>query len=115
MSETAVLVPESFLQDAARKIVEAFRPHKIILFGSHAYGKPTRDSDLDFLIVMDTEERRARRIMAVERLFLDREYPMDFVVLTPAELKKRLSGFDPFLREVMRKGKVLYEAATVRA
>jgi hypothetical protein len=61
---------------------------------------------------MDTGERRARRVMAVERLFLDREYPMDFVVLTPEELKRRLSGFDPFLREVMTKGEVLYEAAT---
>lgn len=108
-------VPESFLRDAVRRIVDGLHPHKIILFGSHAYGAPTKDSDLDFLIIMDTQERPARRRMALDELFWPREYPMDFVVLTPEELEKRLSGFDPFLREVTTKGKVLYETAGIRA
>lgn len=102
--------PESFIEEAVRKIVEAFHPHKVILFGSYAYGRPTPDSDLDFLIIMDSKERWPKRYMAVDSLFWPHEYPMDFIVLTPQEAKKRLAGFDPFLKEIMEKGRTLHDA-----
>jgi predicted nucleotidyltransferase len=104
-------VPEAFLRQAAQRIVQALRPQKVILFGSHAYGRPTRHSDVDLLVIADTRARPAKRIMAVDRLFWPREYPMEFLVLTPNEVERRLAGFDPFLREVLTKGKVLYDAS----
>ena len=100
------------LREIAQKVVRAFRPKNIILFGSYAYGKPTSDSDLDLLIVMESRDRPAERIRKVSDLFDPRPLPMDFIVLTPGEMRRRLSGFDPFLEEVLEKGQMLYGSET---
>jgi predicted nucleotidyltransferase len=95
-----------------QKVVHAFQPKNIILFGSYAYGKPTADSDLDLLIVMESRDRPAERIRKVSDLFDPRPLPMDFIVLTPGEVRQRLSGFDPFLEEVLERGQTLYGSET---
>ena len=100
------------LREIAQKVVRAFRPKNIILFGSYAYGKPTSDSDLDLLVIMETRDRPAERIRKVSDLFDPRPLPMDFIVLTPSEIRHRLSGFDPFLEEVLEKGQSLYGSGT---
>jgi predicted nucleotidyltransferase len=105
-------VTPGLLREIAQKVVQAFRPKNIILFGSYAYGKPTSDSDLDLLIVMESRDRPAERIRKVSDLFDPRPLPMDFIVLTPGEVRHRLSGFDPFLEEVLEKGQMLYGSET---
>ena len=105
-------VTPGLLSEITQKVVLAFRPKSIILFGSYAYGKPTSDSDLDLLIVMESRDRPAERIRKVSDLFDPRPLPMDFIVLTPREMKHRLSGFDPFLEEVLEKGQMLYGSET---
>ncbi len=103
---------QGLLREIAQKVVQAFHPKNIILFGSYAYGKPTSDSDLDLLVIMETRDRPAERIRKVSDLFDPRPLPMDFIVLTPAEMRHRLSGFDPFLEEVLEKGQSLYGSGT---
>jgi len=105
---SACPVTPRFLREIAQKVVRSFRPKNIILFGSYAYGKPTPDSDLDLLIVMESQDRPAERIRKVSDLFDPRPLPMDFVVLTPGEVRHRLKSFDPFLEEIFAKGRVLY-------
>ena len=105
-------VTPGLLREIAQKVVQAFRPKSIILFGSYAYGRPTSDSDLDLLIVMESRDRPAERIRKVGDLFDPRPLPMDFIVLTPREVRRRLSGFDPFLDEVFEKGQMLYGSET---
>ena len=105
-------VTPGLLREIAQKVVHAFRPKNIILFGSYAYGKPTSDSDLDLLIVMESRDRPAERIRKVSDLFDPRPLPMDFIVLIPVEMRQRLSGFDPFLEEVLAKGQMLYGSET---
>lgn len=105
-------VTPALLREIAQKVVHAFRPKNIILFGSYAYGNPTSDSDLDLLIIMDSPDRPAERIRKVSDLFDPRPLPMDFIVLTPGEMRHRLSGFDPFLEEVLEKGQMLYGSET---
>ena len=103
---------QKIIAEVVEKIKTEYRPEKIILFGSYAYGKPTSDSDLDLLIVMETRDRPAERIRKVSDLFDPRPLPMDFIVLTPSEMRHRLSGFDPFLEEVLEKGQRLYGSET---
>ena len=105
-------VTPRLLREVAQKVIQAFRPKNIILFGSYAYSKPTSDSDLDLLIGMESRDRPAERIRKVSDLFDPRPLPMDFIVLTPGEVRHRLSGFDPFLEEVLEKGQMLYGAET---
>ncbi|OGO31790.1 MAG: hypothetical protein A2136_03735 [Chloroflexi bacterium RBG_16_54_11] len=97
------------LQNILQRIVAGVQPEKIILFGSYAYGNPTADSDMDLLIIMDTTERPAERILAISRLLRPRPFPMDILVRTPAEIDKALEIGDSFIQEIITKGKVLYE------
>ncbi len=102
-------VTDELLRKVTERIVDAFAPERVILFGSYAHGKPTPDSDVDLLIVMETDERPSKRRQAVSRLFRERPFPMDIVVRTPAEMKQSMKRVDPFIHEVLKRGKVLYE------
>src|SRR5450759_3012363 len=92
-------------------VAKRFQPRKIILFGSYAYGKPTEDSDVDLLVVMNRTRYRGERMSLRIRLAVQRDFPMDLLVRTPADVKKRLRWGDFFIREIMEKGKIMYEAA----
>ena len=91
----------------AREVAERFQPDKIILFGSYAYGTPHADSDVDVLVVMPA---RNQLDMAVKiSLAIDPSFPLDIIVRTPKNMKWRLEEGDSFLREIMSRGKLLYE------
>jgi predicted nucleotidyltransferase len=105
-------IPLAVIRRFARQVAEYFRPHKIILFGSYAYGTPHQDSDVDLLVIMPA--RNAHTQAARIRLALPAPFPMDLLVRTPATLRWRLAAGDSFLGEVMAKGKVLYEEADRR-
>ena len=95
--------------DLSERIAREFRPERIILFGSYAYGRPTVDSDVDLLVVMPFEGKGVHQ--AIEILDrLDARLPVDLLVRTPQELCERLRMNDFFLREVVERGKVLYAA-----
>lgn len=96
------------LPAAVEKIVRELNPEKIILFGSYAYGNPTPDSDVDLLIILKTDSKRAERVVAVSNILYPREFPVDILVKTPQELNDELTH-NFFLREITSKGKVLYE------
>ncbi|MBI4790297.1 MAG: nucleotidyltransferase domain-containing protein, partial [Chloroflexi bacterium] len=95
-----------------RKIVENFDPEKVILFGSYAYGKPTIDSDVDVLVVMESNETPAARATRVIGALRGKTFPMDILVSTPAEIEHRLAIGDFFYQEIVGMGKVLYERRT---
>ncbi len=100
---------EEQLGEVVQRIVKAFNPLRIVLFGSYAWGNPTPDSDVDLLIVMDDSDRPARRSARVSRVLLDIPFPIDILVRTPEELRYRLRIGDCFIREIMVRGRVLYE------
>ncbi len=103
-------VTDELLMEITKRIVENFHPEKVILFGSYAYGKPTIESDVDLLVIMKSDERPAKRSSNVISVCCPRHLGMDLIVITPEELEKRLAGFDPFLEEILNKGRVLYES-----
>ncbi len=102
-------VTEEQLQEVVQRIVQTFDPQRIVLFGSHAYGEPRSDSDVDLLVVLESDERPAARATRVSRVLRPRPFPMDILVRTPDELRHRLEIGDHFIREVMDHGRVLYE------
>lgn len=99
---------EEKIQKIADRIVAEYKPEKIILFGSYAWGKPHKDSDLDFLIIKKTDDPILKRMSDVDRLFMRREFAMDFLVYTPKQIEKRKQMEDTFVINVLNKGKVLY-------
>ena len=97
----------------ARAIAEEFHPDKIILFGSHAYGTPHEDSDVDLLVVMPARDQHAQAVRIRWRLAAP--FPVDLLVRTPKEIAWRLEAGESFLTTIMSKGKALYEKHEVAA
>jgi predicted nucleotidyltransferase len=96
------------IQNLANCIAEQFRPEKIILFGSYARGNPTPDSDIDLLVVLP-HKGKSWRLAAQIRGALQADYPLDLIVRSPEELRRRLAEGDPFLLDIEKNGEVLYE------
>lgn len=101
---------EASYNQIVQQIVKHFDPEKIVLFGSLAWGRPHSQSDIDLFIVMESPLRRDKRAMAISHLFKNRRFPMDIIVYTSQELKMSLKRGNPFIREIMDKGRVLYAA-----
>ena len=97
------------LPEAVERIVRELQPEKVILFGSHAYGRPTPDSDVDLLVVMHTAASSTERYLAVSRLLRPRPFPVDILVRTPQEIDRSLKKGDFFIDEILSLGRVLYE------
>jgi uncharacterized protein len=101
---------QTILDEIVKKIIAGYSPRKIILFGSYAYGMPTEDSDIDLLIIKETDKRPIDRWTEVKRLLRDRgrEVPVSPLVYTSKELSDRMGIKDFFIQEILEKGKVLY-------
>ena len=101
------MISKRAIKKVAEEIVDHFHPRKVILFGSHAYGTPREDSDVDLLVIMDTDERNLPQALKISRA-ISHPFPMDLVVLKPQEIRTRLEGGDLVLREILTKGEVLF-------
>jgi predicted nucleotidyltransferase len=104
-------VTEEALQAIVHRLVTGLHPHKIILFGSYVSGTPTADSDVDLLVIMDTQARPVDRYLCVSRLLRPRPFPLDLLVKTPEEIAHALAREDAFVHEIITQGRVLYERA----
>lgn len=98
------------LERLTKVIVKEYQPEKIILFGSYAYGKPYEDSDIDLLIIKETDKSFFDRLFEIRKIASDarRGYSFEPVVMTPKELQERLEIGDQFFEEILSRGKVLY-------
>ena len=99
------------LDSIVDRLVASFDVEKIVLFGSYVTGKQTKDSDLDLFVLLNTKKKGIERYVMVSEVLEPRRISMDIIVKTPAEIKKREHYFDPFIKSIMTKGKVLYEKA----
>ena len=93
--------------------MKQFKPERIILFGSYAYGRPREDSDVDLLVVLRHEAVAARTASDI-RMALPYDVSIDVIVRSPEMFRQRLKMKDCFMREIAEKGLVLYEARNPR-
>jgi predicted nucleotidyltransferase len=95
----------------SRQIKEKYKPEKIILFGSSIKDNITEDSDIDMLIIKETDKKRNERFREVRTLVRDlkRRIPFSPLVYTPTEIEQRLNLGDFFIKKILKEGKVLYE------
>ena len=96
------------IQQVAIEIAEKFRPERIVLLGSYAYGKPTEDSDVDLLILVNGKRVHNRDIRI--RLAIDFPFAVDLIVRSVDEFKKRIGWGDCFLMKIAEDGAILYES-----
>jgi len=91
-----------------RRIVKEFKPEKIILFGSYARGTPTRDSDVDLLIIMPVSGSKREKRIEIGVALHDIRIPKDIIVATPDEVERRKNLVGTIIRPALEEGKVLY-------
>lgn len=100
------------MQDIQRycdEIAKVFKPQRIILFGSHAYGQPHEDSDVDVLVVMPKSRRLSRHPAADIRLKVRCDFPVDMLVWKEDKMVQRVQDRDLFATWITTNGKVMYE------
>jgi len=106
--KTVSTITQEKIKQVAAKIARDYKPEKIILFGSYAWGRPHPDSDVDLFVV-----KKARNSWELAReidgSIFPRPFPLDLLLYTPQQIKKRVRMGDFFIQDIVSKGKVLYE------
>lgn len=102
------MVHQQHIRTYVRRLAKEFKPEKVILFGSYAYGTPSSGSDVDLLIIMRLRKRGVYQAAEIQTSIRP-QFPLDLLVRSPEKVKKRLALGDCFMREIITKGRVLYE------
>jgi predicted nucleotidyltransferase len=99
---------EKEIQSITKQLIEKYGPEKIILFGSAARGDYGKANDLDFLIIkQDVPLYGIDRMRELDEL-IDRNVAADMLVYRPNEFDERVRLGDPFIKAVLREGRILY-------
>ncbi len=104
-----IAASETFISTMVDRIVEAFQPAQIVLFGSHARGTATERSDVDLLVILPNVSDKRDTAINIRRVLGDLPVCKDIVVATPEEVARRGHLVGTVLRSALREGKVIYE------
>jgi predicted nucleotidyltransferase len=97
------------LQQAVERLVKEFQPEAIYLFGSHAWGTPTEDSDVDlYVILRESSEPPLKRAQRGHCSLIGLPFPKDVLVRTRAEVEDARSIRSSVANSILTKGKLLY-------
>jgi predicted nucleotidyltransferase len=101
---------KKIIKEIVDAILKEYEPKKVILFGSYAYGEPTEDSDIDLLIIKNTDKRPVDRWIEVKKILREssRTLPVSPLVYTEKEIEERMAIKDFFVEDILEKGEVLY-------
>jgi uncharacterized protein len=104
--------PRKQIELLSRAIALEFHPDKILLFGSHASGKPRPESDIDLLVVMPFEGSPFRQAAVIldHLVHAVGVIPVDLLVRTAEQVQERIQMGDTFMRDIIERGRVMYEA-----
>ena len=103
------MIEASKISEIIDKITSEYKPAKIVLFGSYAKGSARTDSDLDFIIVKNTDTPKTKRSAELRMLLLGSLVPLDLKIYTPAEFDAESSDRFSFLHNALKGSKVVYE------
>ena len=105
------MTSEAIVSTMVDRIVERFRPSRVVLFGSRARGTAVQSSDVDLLVVMGDAPDKRRAAVEMRRLLGDLPVGKDIVVTTPDEIAVRGQVVGTVLHAALREGTVVYERA----
>ncbi len=108
------MTTDQYLRQITATLVERISPEKIVLFGSHAAGTATPESDIDLLVILESDLRRDKRQELISRTLRPRPYPIDILAYTPSEVQACLKDSQSFLTHILKTGKILYDRQSQR-
>ena len=96
------------LESVTDRIARRYDPLSVVLFGSYANGTEDSGSDVDLLVIKETDKRPIDRSLEIESILGDRTLPLDIVIYTPNEILQLYQQGSSFIEEITTNGKVLY-------
>lgn len=109
--EPSWLVTPEKIDEAVRRIVDVAHPSRVILFGSAAKGATHRDSDADFLVVLQRTDKPRQESVRIRRALYGLDMPVDILVVDEERLRGLADSPGLVYREALRHGRVLYNRA----
>ena len=107
--ETMKMLDANLLQTATQRLVAEFQPEQIWLFGSHAWGTPGEDSDIDLMVIVpQSDERPIRRDQRAQRCLGRLLISADVLVRTRQEVNRVREVLGSLTHEVLQKGRKVY-------
>ncbi|MFN0050221.1 MAG: nucleotidyltransferase domain-containing protein [Cytophagales bacterium] len=103
------MITNDQIQTVVNKIVESYNPERIVLFGSYANGNPNENSDLDLLIVKDSDLSNHQLAVQIKRQLVDAKFDMDIIVYKSKDVKEWITAPASFIHQVYKYGRTLYE------
>jgi len=111
MTTVASTTPnKKLLQEVTRRIVASVKPQRVLLFGSAARRRMSKDSDFDMLVVMREPVHRRQTAQKIYRNLHGTGIAVDIVVATEKDLEKYGRRAGTILKSALQEGRVLYEA-----
>ena len=104
-------ITRELIDNIVKKIVDNVHPKMIILFGSYARGNPSEDSDIDLIVIKDSDLKPGKRAQEIDILFSDRTFPLDIIVYTPEEVKRFKDVNGSFIKDIFESGEIVYDYA----
>lgn len=102
-------IQKKVLDEIISRLVKEFAPDKIILFGSHAWGIPNRDSDIDlFVIVRRSDFTPIKRAKKAYQCLQGLRTPTEIIISTWDEANRYKSVHSSLTRKIFKQGKVIY-------
>ena len=106
------MIDEKIIEEVKKRLVQVYNPLEVYLFGSYAWGTPTEDSDLDFLVVIKkSKEKRFKRAVLGHHALFGLKVPKDIIVYTEEEFVKTINDKNSLSYRVKNEGKKLYAKA----
>ena len=100
---------QNLLETATQRLVAEFQPEQVWLFGSHVWGVPTSDSDVDFMVIVrGSEETATRRAQRAHRCLRGLRMPKDVIVPTRAQVDRYKHLRASLFHQVLTQGRKLY-------
>ena len=107
------MVAMNDIQAVVNRIAQAFDPERVVLFGSHARGTATNDSDVDLLVILSFEGKPFWKSLEITN-YVNPAFAIDLLARRPDDTQRRYAQGDPLIREALDQGRILYERSRTR-
>ena len=106
------MIKKEIIEEVKKRLIEVYNPIAIYVFGSYAWGTPTKESDLDLLIVIDeSDEKSYKRPVAGHYALRELDVPKDLIVKTKEEFENSSSNSATLIYKIKKDGKLVYARA----
>jgi len=103
------MIDKTAISNIILRIANNVNPDKIYLIGSYANGNANEDSDIDLLIVKETNEPKYKRSIEIQRLLIGSKMPVDILVYTNEEFEKEKAKSYSFINSAIKEARLMYE------